>query len=102
MQGRSGPFWDGVEGRAPIPPRRGPGIPAGVAARRRRGGRRHRHRDRPGDPAGPGTGRGLTSADPTKEKVSMAKIVLDMPITFVTAADAPGVTHVRDRVCPKA
>lgn len=32
----------------------------------------------------------------------MAKIVLDMPITFVTAADAPGVTHVRDRVCPKA
>lgn len=20
MQGRSGPFWDGVEGRAPIPP----------------------------------------------------------------------------------
>jgi hypothetical protein len=40
MRGRSGPFWDGVEGRAPIPPRRGPGIPAGVAARRRRGGRR--------------------------------------------------------------
>jgi hypothetical protein len=46
MRGRSGPFWDGVEGRAPIPPRRGPGIPGGVAARRRRGGRRHRHRDR--------------------------------------------------------
>jgi hypothetical protein len=46
MRGRSGPFWDGVEGRAPIPPRRGPGIPGGVAARRRRGGRRHRHRAR--------------------------------------------------------
>jgi hypothetical protein len=32
----------------------------------------------------------------------MAKIVLDMPITFVTAADAPGVNHVRYRVCPNA
>jgi hypothetical protein len=32
----------------------------------------------------------------------MAKIVPDMPITFVTAADATGVTHVRYRVCPKA
>jgi hypothetical protein len=92
MMGRSGPFWDGVEGRAPIPPaaatlgfefidadveagtiegrapRRRPGVSGGVAARRLRGGRRHRHRDRPGDPAAPGTGRGLMPADPTKER----------------------------------
>jgi hypothetical protein len=32
----------------------------------------------------------------------MAKIVPDMPITFVTAADAPGVAHVHYRVYPKA
>ena len=43
------------------PPRRGPGVPGGLARRRRRGGHRHRHRHRPGDRAAPRASRGLTT-----------------------------------------
>jgi hypothetical protein len=61
MPERSGPFWDGINGRAPIPPAAATlGFefidadvdPGGGAPRRRWGGHRHRHRDRAGDPLG--------------------------------------------------
>ena len=78
-------------GKGRVVHRRGHGVPGSVAAGRRCGGRRHRHR--PGDPAESGTGRGLTpvdgghgasgprphrssssDADSTKEQPPMAKI----------------------------